>query len=321
MEFLHNILHIRKSVYAGNEYDIELHSLNDLKTYSSAEAHITLYPYSRKIHSDHIGFFPFEDYVRDIQSNYHSAYSRSERGFHRIFGFLLGFIIVMFFYIFKPSELYSLEGVVSVFAAYAIGKEIWGDIEKFLQRTTRESRIRFQEDYYNYDQEKLTTLTHYTAFAKKKRYGKSAVMPSRLHFLQMSNSQTLRMLFLQEDLCRIPDSSAHIFSVITDPDRLDELEDKGFLFGFKLSLNRKFLFFSFTRDYYQSSDDGKIGCLDREQNWVSDGALCRTVFSVGRVRFILKIAVEENLRLLDFMNFRSVKSKKLNTGKNRGNTK
>ena len=125
IDILHNdIIRLQKNKDLPNIYDIEMQQLDELAQYDSVECHIVLYPYSRKICSKDIKFYPFEEYVKDILSHQKSAYAKSSSQFNKIFGLLLGLLITIIFFKFKPDDLFSVESIVSVFGAYFVGKEV-----------------------------------------------------------------------------------------------------------------------------------------------------------------------------------------------------
>jgi len=230
----------------------------------SKECHVVLYPYSRRVTSEAIAFYPFEEYVKDVLSHQRSAYTRIHSPFNEAFGLLLGLMIAVVFAVFKPQDLLSIESIVSVFAAYAIGKDLWDDIDRALVQVSKEWRICFQDNYYRYQAEKPTTLTFYSLLAKRRRYGKSSLLPEQIDFIKQSNSQTLRMCFNTKDLVSLAEPSAHVHSIHIDPPLSEEFEKSGFLFGIKLSFNKSFLGIMKCFELFQSIDKDSIGCLDEE---------------------------------------------------------
>jgi len=231
-----------KEKYNKNIYDIELENPSSFFQLDSLEIHVILYPYSREINSRHILFNPYEEYARDVASGNHSAYSQIDKTFAKYFGILLGSFIAIVFAYFKPEDLLSVESIVGIFAAYSIGKEMWGDLEKALYNLTKKSKLRYQESYYKYELEKTTTLTSYSMIAKKVRYGKTSPLAGKMHFLQLSNSQTVR-LFYEPSEWKDLKSNIHLLSIRVSPDKVLEFHKKGFLLGIKVSLNKKKIFF------------------------------------------------------------------------------
>ncbi|MBL7202230.1 MAG: hypothetical protein ISS56_18980 [Anaerolineae bacterium] len=265
-------------------YDVEMRGIERLRAYDRVECHVVLYPYSRRITSDDIALYPFEEYVKDVLSHQRSAYAEILQTFNEVFGLLLGVVIALIFALLKPEELLSVESIVSVFAAYTIGKELWDDIERALVNVTKGWRIRFQESDYRYRLEKHTTLTLYSYLAKKQRYGKATLLPERIDFIKQSNSQTLRMCFDVSDLRSFAEPSVHIHSIHVDPALQGEYEQGGYLFGVKLGLSKTALGISRNLELFQSVDKGVKGCLDEAGNWIEGALFYRHTYTLGRIK-------------------------------------
>ncbi|MCX8000555.1 MAG: hypothetical protein N3A69_16650, partial [Leptospiraceae bacterium] len=204
--------------------------------------------------------------------------------FSKYFGIFLGFLISVIFYIFKPEDLFSVESVVSIFVAYTIGKEIWSDLERALYSLTKSWKFRYQEDYYKYKLEKATTLTTYSQLAKLTRYGKKSPLPEKMHFLQLSNSQTVRLFFEMKSLKQIEDE-IHLLSVIIDKDVTKEFWKSGYLLGIKLSLSKKSFFITKSDEFFQSIHLGEFGCLNENEQWIKDATLSKVVYSCSKFRY------------------------------------
>jgi len=279
-----SIISLKQNRDMPNIYDVEMGGIERLKAYDSVECHLVLYPYSRAITSEDIAFYPFEEYVKDVLSQQRSAYVRIQSRFHELFGLLLGVVIALVFARFKPEDLLSVESVVSVFGAYTIGKELWDDIERMLIEITKSWKVRYQESYYPYHLEKHTTLTYYSYLAKRQRYGISSLMPEKIDFIKQSNSQTVRMCFDMQDLASLAESAGHILSIHIEPDLQEDLEEGGFLFGVKLSLNRRLLGLVRSFELFQSISRGERGCLNEEGEWIQGTVFYRKTCRCGRIK-------------------------------------
>ena len=279
-----NMIKLQKNKDMPNTYDVEMDHIPHVIEYDSLECHIVFYPYSREIQGENITFSPFEEYVHDILSHQRSAYVQISSEFNKIFGLFLGFIIFLIFYLFKPEDLFSVGSIVSVLGAYIIGKEVWEDIERMLVNSTKRWKIRYQEPYYSYQLEKHTTLTHYSYLAKERRYGSPHLLPEKIDFIQQSNSQTVRMCFDLKDLSSF-EGPAHVLSIGIDAHLLKELETEGFLFGVKLSFNRRFLWFVRCFELFQSIDKDSKGCLGEEGKWNDGAVFYRKTIIAGRVKY------------------------------------
>lgn len=279
-------------------FDIRLKNMEDLKRYSSLEAHFVIYPYHRNINSKDIFFIPYEEYVDDILTCHKSAYYPARGIMDKLFGLFLGLIIILVFLLFKPDVLYSVESLVSVLGAYFVGKEIWYELEKVLIDLTIKLPVRYIERYYFYRLEKHTTLTNYSYFAKEQRYGCRAVLPDHMDFIQQSNSQTVRMLFSLKDIPECAGQSAHVLSIQVKPELLSKFEKAGFMFGVKISLNRSFLGFNWCREAFQSLSRDSRGCLDTKGEWINNAVFCRRTARIGRIKFFLGKSVVRDFKLI-----------------------
>lgn len=283
-----DIVRIKKNDNIPNIYDVELRHAEYLRKFDSVECHIVLYPYSRKICSDTIKFYPYEEYVKDILTHQKSAYIQLKSQFDKMFGISLGLLITLIFFIFKPVDLFSVESIVSVLGAYFFGKELWGEIERILIDISKTWGIRYLENYYAYQLEKHTTLTHYSYFAKKHRYGTASLLPEKIDFIEKSNSQTVRMYFNMKELYLFQETSSHILSIHVEPELVGEFENEGFLFGVKLSFNKRFLGWVKSLELFQSLHKYAKGCLDHTGNWVEGGVFYRKTLTLGRIKMFLK---------------------------------
>jgi hypothetical protein len=295
-----DIVQVRANKKISHIYDVELGHLDELHKLSSLECHVAFYPYSRKVTSDHFEFTPFEEYVNDIASHQKSTYMKIKNRFCNIFGLFLGILIVGIFSALKPQELLSIEPIVSIIGAYFIGKELWGDIEDLLIDISKNWRIRYVESYYFYRLEKHTTLSFYSRLAKKRRYGKEAILPEKMDLIQQKNSQTLRLFFNMKALKPAKGKYAHMLSIRLDPKQAKEFENDGFMFGVKLSFNKRFLGMTRNREFFQSVDKDIKGCLRENGEWTNGAVFYRNTFRLGRVKFFINKGLIENKSILDF---------------------
>lgn len=285
MKFIDSILNLERR---ENVISVSLGKISELKKFHSIELHFILYPYSREINSKDIHFLPFEEYVEDVNSNQLSAYEKITKRFKQFFGFFLGSFIFLAFYFYNPKDLFSAESIVAVFAAYSIGKEIWEDIEKVFIQVSKNWKFRYVEDYYKYTLDENSTMTHYSNLAKKQRYQKDSILPEKLNFLELSNSQTLRLLFLKAKIQKLNSEEAHILSIHIKKEKMKEFLKKGFLFGVKISYNQKKYGILQNLELFQSIHLNKKGCLDENENWHEDKIFYRKAYSFYRLKFFVK---------------------------------
>jgi hypothetical protein len=293
------IIRLRKNKALPNRYDVEMQGVERLRPFDRLECDIVLYPYSRQICSDDIHFYPFEEYVHDVLSNQRSAYAEIKSPMAQIFGLLLGLAIALAFARFRPQSLLQIESIVSVFGAYAIGKEVWDDIENLLVNVSKNWRLRYTGSYYRYRLEKRTTLTYYSYLAKRQRYGRATLLPEKIDFIKQSNSQTLRMYFNTQDLASLKDSMAHIHSIHIDEALIDDFQEAGYMFGVKLSFDRLTLGLCRCFEVFQSINKASVGCLDETGQWVQDAAFYRYTLSFGRLKLYVNQGMVRDVAVID----------------------
>ena len=272
------INHTQKGIY-----DIELQNLDKLRNFSSVESHILLYPFSRNVTSDNITCNPFQEYVEDIRDGFASTYSKISFVFNNILGLVMAVIIFLLFLIFVPSAFLSIDSVVAIFAAYIIGKELGDDLELFLVNLSSKWRIQFYKDYFKYKLERATSLTNYTSYAKKYRYGKDSILPNKMDFDKRSNSDIVRLKFRKEDLG--VENTAHILSLRISDKSIKDFEKEGYMVGFKLCFNEEKKFYIKSHEIFQSFFKGNVGCLNSENKFVKNNVYIREVFKRGRIKY------------------------------------
>lgn len=296
-----NIIRFQKVKEFPNIYDFTLSNLEELKKFKSVEVSIFLYPFSREITSKNISFNPFEEYVKDILSEQRSAYFKINRNINNLFGIFLGLLIVGIFYHYKPAELVSIESIVSVFGAYIIGKELWNDIEKFLINFTKRWRIQYEENKYAYQLDKNTMLTHYSYLAKKQRYGITPIMPEKMHFINQSNSQTVRLFINTKDLKVNRNNFSHLLAVRIDQELVDEFEKEGYMLTIRLTFNRPYLWWNRSWEFFNSLNKCEAGCLDKEGNWIKNGVFFRRINGIRRVKHLVKTKLMQKSKLISIL--------------------
>ncbi|MDH5478209.1 MAG: hypothetical protein OEY50_07740 [Nitrospinota bacterium] len=281
-------------------YDVELNRMDELKSYDSVELHVVLYPYSKIIDTSNYVVNPFEEYARDISGHLRSSYVPIHNPMANIFGLALGGLIAAIFSLVAPDELFSVEAVVSILGAYAIGKELYGDIDNGLVRLTKNWKARFLGQYYAYRMERGATLTSYSALARQRRYGKQTLMPELFDFMEKSNSVTVRLLFTDEDLARFyGGSSAHILSVSMDENLNDEFKNGGFMLGIKIAFNTRMYGLTHSRELFQSIDGQLKGCLVKGTEWKNGAVGERITYSLRRIKYFASSKVVENLSIVE----------------------
>ncbi|OWY18930.1 hypothetical protein C7N43_26130 [Sphingobacteriales bacterium UPWRP_1] len=296
----HPLVTMRQNDRLPEVFDLELNYLDEVKQYyHSVECHLVLYPYSRKITSEKFQFYPFEEYVRDIATHQRSVYTPVNDKMNKGFGLIFGILIALIFARFKPDDLFSVESIVSVFGAYLLGKDLWTDIDHFLINATKNFKLRYTDSYYFYELVRNTTLTQYSYFARKERYGKQHLLPQKLDFIEHSNSQTVRMLFEVKDWTPVTGASAHIMSIRVSPKHLTTLLQEGFMLGMKMSFNRRNRFTTRHFEVFQSLHRQQPGCIDDNGNWNNHHFFYRQTISAGRLKYFASSGIIQNSPLIE----------------------
>jgi hypothetical protein len=294
---LHNIISFKKNAELKNVFDVELNNVQQVKQYHSLECHFYVYPFSRKLDANSYEFNPFEEYIKDIQKHQKSAYIKIKGAWNELFGILLGLIIVLIFYKFKPDDLLSVQSIVSILGAYFIGKDLWDDIDNLLVKITKKLHLRYQESYYSYKIDRNSTLTHYSNFARVQRYGKRMLLPEKLELIEQHISTTVRMYYLVDDMKRITEDTVHMCSIRFNPESMKYLEDEGLLFGVKFSFNKKYLFLTKSTEVFQTLNKNQRGCLTEKGEWVDNAAYARLTMSIRRLKLFLKKGIVREVQV------------------------
>lgn len=283
-------------------YDVELSGVQELKGYDNVECHIVVYPYGRDITSNDIALSPYEEYVTDVLSQNRSAYNPMGKILDKLFGLFLGAAVVVLHLLLAKewSQLFQIEPLIAIFGAYVVGKELWEDVDRLFINLTKKWPVRYIDEYYSYRLERNTTLTRYSSFAKRHRYGKATLLPQEIEFIPQSNSQTVRMRFDDDDLARVEENDAHILSVQINPEKLEAFEKEGYMLGVKLSFNRRAAgILQFCTEYFQSLSEGEAGCLSDEEEWMPNTVFYRRTVVAGRLKYFSEQGVLTDMQILE----------------------
>jgi len=267
--------------------DIEIQNISALHKRNFLAVSFFVYPYSRKINAEHYEFLPYEDYANVVAEGKKSPYFIMKDSSPKIFGFLLGLLIAGVFFMFQPALLASVEAIVSVIGAYAIGKELWVDIDHGLRHFTKKWSVSWRPATYSLEREDFGTVARFYKFARKKRYGMETILASFIDFTGHSNAKVLDLCYTPEDLSRLQGSAVRLMTIEINPEKLKALKDDGHFFSTKITLTRKFLFFQFNREYFQCLDGNNIGIIDQSEKWLPKNILYRRTINIRRLKFYI----------------------------------
>ncbi|MDX1918371.1 MAG: hypothetical protein SFT81_04445 [Candidatus Caenarcaniphilales bacterium] len=253
-------------------FDTDLADLDQFKHYDALELHLIIYPFSQDLSPSDLVSSPYAEYSQEITSNHNSLYERVGDLPNTIFGLLLGLTLAFIFFQFNRDDLLTIESVVSIMAAYFIGKDLWDDLAKFLVGFTQSWSLSFQPPFYFYQLVKNPTLIGYAKLARQHRYGRESLFPERFDLIEHANSQVLRLYFTHRELKESDGDHANILTFSIKPDKLLSFREAGFMFGMKLKLVRRFLWLEWCEEWSQSLRKYELGCLEKG-DWHKESAL------------------------------------------------
>jgi len=255
------------------------------------ELSLLFYPYARTLDASAFSLSPFEEYARDVGQGRRSLYAALGTIGDNVFGVLLGAAIALVFVVWKPTDIASVQSVVSIFAAYAIGKEIWNDVDRALVGATAGRRLRWVDQEYFFVREHFSTMQRMWQRARVHKYQQAHVLPTRFDFVTQSSSKLVELCLTAQDLAHRDGEGAavgasHLASIQIKPEHLAELHAGGFMIGVKIAVVQKIAGLVWARDeYFQSLDRGELGALDDAGVWHAGAALKRRTLQIGRVKW------------------------------------
>lgn len=270
-----------------SQFELFLTHLPELQKYSQVEVTVSYYPYDHAVDADAFHFDPYEDYVFELAEGKRSTYQLITDGSPQLAGILLGGAILIYFAVFFPELLISVESVVSIFAAYTVGKEIWRDVDSSLQNVSSSWPIRWIQQTYYYGLQQFGTLHRFWQFARQRRYEYQLTLPAQIDFLSHSNSKTVEMLFTKTELSHPDEEAVRVLSVSFNTKVVKNISSSlpGLLIC-RVAVVRKFLGIKFATEFYQSLDNGVAGTLDTDNMWHANKSLEKDLVSWGRLVWV-----------------------------------
>jgi hypothetical protein len=264
---------------------VYLRNLPAFREHSALEVSLFLYPYSSKLTADHYRALPYEDYLVDLNAGVRTAYKVAGKFGGKLFGLLLGLLIVLLFWRIDPGDIISIQSIVSILGAYAIGKELWDDIDNFLANTFNASeRLRWRETPYFYVKNHFGTVEKFWEKARNDRYASNTALPSKFDFIAHSNHKTLELLFKPQDL-EFADYEALRIGNFRFVEK-QKPRPADFMLGFKLTLIKNYFFFKREVELFQLLDKGNLGVVEND-TWHAGALLARNTITIGRWKFYM----------------------------------
>jgi hypothetical protein len=296
---LPRLLSVSKNRQHSNIYDVSLTAVDFVRDYSELEISFYLYPYSRKVSTSNFQILPYEDYAHDVSSNRRSTYKLIKYQADKLFGIVLGLIIILVLSALGSRNFNDAESIVAILATYAIGKELFVDFDNFFINLTKAWRTKWLGVSYSYQREDFGTVQRFWKIARNKRNQLPYILPRQFEYISHSNSKTIDMIFSQSDLKALQGPSSGIASIEVDEIAQQHLTNQ-FMFGVKITLVAKYLFWKRNTEIFQAIDAGQVGTVTANGSWATDQALVRSTFRVGRLKYYRDLSLIENLDIIDF---------------------
>jgi hypothetical protein len=267
-----------------------------LKHLNSVEVSIMLYPYSKILNSNSFKILPFEEYIDDLNKSKRSSYKIIDDFTDKLFGMILGILIFLIFLIIDPNQLLSIESVISIFGAYTVGKEIWIDLEEFLINRTLNSALTFKKKKYFYSKVHFGTIENFWELARRIKHSGKTLLPTKVDFIEQSNSKNIQMFFSMKDLKSVNSESALIANFSFEEVFYKHLNKDSYMMTFEFIKNRKFMGISFSKEYFWAKSRGENGII-HQNKFIPNKILLKRLIRIRRFEIYLgsKIITEDKL--------------------------
>ena len=287
---------VKKPIKNNPIIDIGLNDLNILKDGQSLAITMLFYPYTRDINSSNFKLLPYEEYVEEISDGGRTTYEIIDDFSDKLFGIILAVIIVSVFGLWQTELLFSVESVVAIIGAYIAGKELWGDVDNWLQKISKGWWFSWKDRDFYYQKLDFGSIQNYTRYSRNIRYGSAFVLPGKIDFVNQSSSKILELKFSQKELGLIATDSAHVVSLEYQKELEKTFVNNDYMLAVKLNIITNFLGLEINSEYFQSKDRNQIGCLDLAGNWLAGKSMLRKSFKIGNLKIYLEtLIVEQNL--------------------------
>ncbi|HYD35720.1 MAG TPA: hypothetical protein VD999_06645 [Vitreimonas sp.] len=279
-------------------YRLFLNSALELKQYSAIEMTMTVYPLSSKMGAQDFEIDPFEDYVAELSAGRRSTYQKLDHYADKVFSLILALMIASVFWWFYPGGLNSVEAVVGILGAYALGKEFWRDLDQILIALTHNWWVQWTESDYFYTRQNFGMIQRFWQLARHHRYGAFITLPQKMDYVTHSNSKTIDLAYWHRDLVHLNTPRVQLANIhFRQP--AAPADHKQLLIAVKFSLIKKSLFFSKTIEMYQALDSSQLGSVNHNHLWQPAALLLRQKWSVGRLAHFSKVTTITDASLLE----------------------
>jgi len=286
---------VTKPVKNNPIIDIGITKLQSLKNADSLALTMMFYPRAREVSSENFYLLPYQEYIDEITSGHRTTYELIHDFSDKFFGLAVSLIIFIAFGLWQKDQLLTVEAVAAVIGSYVIGKEMWSDIDDWLQKISKNWFISWKDRDYYYQKLDFGSIQNYTRYIRNIRYGQDFVLPSNLDYVNQSTSKILELKFNQKELDLMSKDKAHLVSL-----EYEKIAEKTFVSGeymlaVKLSLIKTIAGVQLIDEYFQSKDSGVIGCVDDNKKWLKDKVMLRKSIKIGNLKIYLQSKIFDGL--------------------------
>lgn len=277
-------IEIKKTINDLNTLDFGIANLKFLKGRGGLTVTLMLYPNSREITSENFKILPYEEYVAEITEGRRTTYGTINDFSDKFFGILLAAAIFVVFRLLQADQSLSSEMVISIIGGYIAGKELWSDIDDWLQKTTKNWFFSWKDRDFYYQKLDFGSIQNYIRYVRNMRYGSDFVLPFNIDFINQSNSKILELCYSKKDLKSVSKDYTRLASLEYQSKSKKDFVEGNYMLAVKLGSIRSFLGIKLIYEYFQSKNGNSVGCLDAHKKWFENKAMLRKSIKIGNLK-------------------------------------
>lgn len=263
--------------------DLEVKLASTVKISGHTQVSAWLYLYDQGLSSQDIQVLPYESYAEEIKDGDRSLYAPRHSSAANWFGLVLGLCVALIFLLTNPQAFTSLEALVALFGTYAIGKEIWKDLDNLLGEASVNWKVRWVNSYFQYRRERLGTIEQILNFARSRRKESKVALADNFGLNTQSNSQIAHM--------------DYYYGIPTEAELLSFKLQKpanSWLVGLKLTQIKSLWFLKYTDEKFQCLQQGQVGIVINNNFLPGQYLHRRTVSITDKLKIYLKDKVSSS---------------------------
>jgi len=278
---------VKKPQDEDNLIDVGLSDLKFIKDINSLAVTTMFYPVSRDITSDDFTLLPYQEYTDEISEGGRTTYEVIHDFSGKLFGIFLASIIFIIFQL-NQDQVFSIEAAVGIIGAYIAGKELWSDLNIWLQKISKNWKFSWKDKEFYYQKVDFGSIQNYTRYIRNTRYGSNFILPTKLDFINQSSSKILELKYSQKELDLMSKDYTHLVSLEYPAKFGKEFTKNEYLLAIKLSLIKNVFGIEIISEYFQSKYENSTGCLDFNGNWLENKTMLRKAVKIGNLKIYLE---------------------------------